>query len=136
MSESTQKKRSLFALIADLPGLLIELVKSELEQLKLEITTKLKHAGVGVGLVAGAAGVGVLALGVFVAAAILGLAEVLPGWLAALIVGAVLLLAAGLLAALGIAQLKSGMPPAPMETISSVKRDVNAIKGIGKRGTK
>jgi hypothetical protein len=37
------------------------------------------------------------------------------------------------LALVGIRQLKRGMPPAPTQTITSVKKDVNAIKGIGKR---
>jgi hypothetical protein len=33
----------------------------------------------------------------------------------------------------GIRLLKRGAPPVPEETIASVKKDVNAIKGIGKR---
>jgi hypothetical protein len=33
----------------------------------------------------------------------------------------------------GVAQVKRGGPPAPTETIQSVRKDVNAIKGIGKR---
>ena len=54
------QKRSLFALIGSLPGLIIDLVTSELEQLKSELVTKLKHAGIGIGLmlVAGVAGAG------------------------------------------------------------------------------
>jgi hypothetical protein len=34
---------------------------------------------------------------------------------------------------IGVKQLKEGTPPVPTETIASVKEDVNAIKGIGKR---
>lgn len=129
------QKRSLFALVGSLPGLVIELVKSELEHLKSEIVTKLKHAGIGIGFMLVASVFAFFAIGVLVAAAILGLAVVLPGWLAALIVAIVLLLIAVGLVAAGVAQLKRGTPPAPTETIRSVKRDVRGIKGTVKRGT-
>lgn len=127
------RKRSLFTLIADIPGLITRLVREELEQLKQEMIGKLKHAGIGIGLFAGAAGFLFFALGVFVTAAILGLATVLPGWASALIVGGALLLIVVVLVALGAANIRKGVPPAPTQTIESVKKDVDAIKGIGKR---
>jgi len=127
------RKRSLFTLIADIPGLITQLVRDELEQLKQEIVGKLKHAGIGIGLLAGAATFLFFALSVFVAAAIIGLATVLPAWAAALIIGGALLVIAIILVLIGIANLKQGVPPAPTKTISSVKKDVNAFKGIGKR---
>jgi hypothetical protein len=37
------------------------------------------------------------------------------------------------LVGVGAAQVKKGLPPAPVQTIASVKKDVNAIKGIGRR---
>ncbi len=129
----TSKKRSLFGLIADLPHLLTTLVKEEIEQLKNEIVAKLKHAGVGIGLFAGAGIFAFFLLGVLIAAAILGFATVVPGWLAALIVAAILLVIALVLVLIGLAQVKKGVPPAPTETIKSVKKDVNVIKGVGKR---
>jgi uncharacterized membrane protein YqjE len=133
MTGSETPKRSLFTLIGALPTLLVDLVKSELALLKAELTEKLKNAGIGIGLMAGAAAFAFFALGVLVAAAVLGLAVVLPGWAAALIVAAVLLLVAAGLVLLGVRQLKRGTPPAPEKTIQSVHKDVNAIKGIGKR---
>lgn len=126
-------KRSLFKLIGDLPTLLVDLLRSEIENLKQEVTDKLKHAGVGAGLVAGGAFVAVFALGVFIAAGILGLATVLPAWAAALIVGGVLLLITAILVLVGVNQLKKGVPPTPEGTIESIKKDVNVIKGTGKR---
>lgn len=126
------RKRSLFTLIADIPGLITQLVRDEIEQLKQELLGKLKHAGIGAGLLAGAGAFLFFALGVFVAAGILGLATVLPAWAAALIVGGALLVIAIVLVLIGVANLKKGAP-APTQTISSVKKDVNAIKGIGKR---
>jgi len=133
-SRSAQpRKRSLLTLISDVPGLIASLVRDELEQLKQEVIGKLKHAGVGVGLLVVAGAFLFFALGVFVAAAIIGLATVLPAWAAALIVGGALLVIAVILILSGLANLKKGVPPAPTKTISSVKKDVNAIKGIGKR---
>ncbi len=127
-----EQKRSLFALIGSLPGLVVDLVKSELDQLKRELLRKLKHAGIGVGLLLAAAVFAFFAAGVLTAAAILGLAVVLPGWLAALIVAAFLLVIVGVLVALGVRELKKGNPE-PTETISSVKRDIRVIKGTARR---
>lgn len=133
MSESPSKKRSLFALIADLPRLFGDLVRAEIDQLKAEVIGKIKHAGIGVGLFAAAGFFAFFTLAVLIAAAVLGIAEALPAWLAALIVAAALLLIAGILIGIGTLHVKRGIPPTPSETIHSVKQDVNAIKGIGKR---
>jgi hypothetical protein len=128
-----EPKRSLAALIADVPRLLGELVRGEIESLKSEMVSKLKNTGIGVGLFVGAAFVALVALMVLIAAAILGLAEVLPGWAAALIVAGVLLAITAVLVFLGSALVKKGTPPAPTETISSIQNDVRAIKGTRKR---
>jgi uncharacterized membrane protein len=133
VSDERYSKRPLLRLLADLPRLAVAQVKNELDQFKREMGAKLKLAGVGIGLLAGAAFVGFFLLTVLIAAAILGLATIVPGWLAALIVALILLIIALVLALAGIRQLKRGMPPAPTQTITSVRKDVNAIKGIGKR---
>lgn len=131
---SATEKRSIFRLIGDLPGYIVDLVKSELEQLKAEVLGKLKAAGIGIGLLVGASAFLFFALGVFTAAAILGLATVLPGWAAALIVGGILVVIAVILVLVGLSLLKKGVPPTPETTIESVRQDVNALKGSGKRG--
>lgn len=123
--------RSLIALLRQLPGLLIALAKAELAQAKAELSVKLKHAGIGMGLLVGAALFGFFAFGVLVAAAVLGIAVALPPWLAALIVGVALLVVAGILAAVGARSLKKGMPPVPTETLQGLKEDIQAIKGMG-----
>jgi cytochrome c biogenesis protein CcdA len=133
MSEKDLPKRSLFKLIGDLPGYLVDLLRSELELLKAELVEKAKHAGIGIGLVAGGAFFGFFTFAVLLTAAILGIATALPAWLAALIVGGALLIITAILVLIGVKQLKEGTPPVPTETIASVKQDVNAIKGIGKR---
>jgi uncharacterized membrane protein YqjE len=128
-----EPKKSLFKLIADLPGYLTDLIRSEIELLKAELIAKVKHAGIGVGLILGGVVIALFAFGVLLAAAVLGIAVALPAWLAALIVGVALLLITAILVLVGVKQLKAGAPPVPSETIESVKQDVNAIKGIGKR---
>jgi amino acid transporter len=133
MSERELPKRSLFKLIGDLPGYLVELLRSELERLKQELVEKAKHLGVGVGLIAAGAFFAFFAFAVLVTAAVLGIATALPAWLAALIVAFALLVITAILVLVGVKQLKRGVPPVPEETIASVKEDVNAIKGIGKR---
>lgn len=124
--------RSLFALIGDLPRLLTALLKAELDSLKKELATKAKHAGVGIGMFVVAAGLLFFALGVLVAAAVLGLAVVLPAWLAALIVAVALLVIAGLLVLLGVSSLKRMNGVAPTKTIASIREDTEAFKGMGK----
>jgi len=126
-------RRGLFKLIADIPTLLMDLVRGEIESFKQEIIGKLKLAGIGIGLLVGAAIFAFFALLVLIAAAVLGLATVLPAWASALIIGGGILLIAVILALVGISSLKKGVPPAPTNTIDSVKKDVRAIKGIGKR---
>jgi len=133
MSGQELPKKSVFKLIADLPGYLVDLLRSELELLKAELISKIKHAGIGVGLLAAGAFFAFFAFAVLLAAAVLGIATALPGWLAALIVGGALLVITAVLVLVGVNQLKRGTPPVPTETIESVKKDVNAIKGIGKR---
>ncbi|MEO5921727.1 MAG: phage holin family protein, partial [Pseudolysinimonas sp.] len=65
-------------------------------------------------------------------AGILALSQIMPGWLAALLVAAGLLIIAAILALIGYRILKKGIPPVPTESIDSLKRDLRAIQGIGK----
>jgi dipeptide/tripeptide permease len=76
-------------------------------------------------------GSGLLALygiGCLLAAAIVGLAGVVPGWAAALIVGGALLIIAGIAALLGRSQFGQATPAVPEQTVQSVKADVEEIK--------
>lgn len=128
------RKKSVFALLADIPTLVTDLVQREIDLIKTEITEKLKALGIGVGLIAVALTVLLGMLGVLLTAAILALSLVMPGWLAALLVAAVLLIIAVILGLIGYRILMKGVPPVPTESIDSIKRDLRAIKGIGKRG--
>lgn len=130
MNDDAGSRRSLFALIADLPRLVIGQVKNEIEQLKSEIIAKLKHAGIGVGLFAAAGFVAFFLFATLITAAVLAFATIIPAWLAALIVAGILMLIVTILLAAGIRQMKQGMPPAPTETIKDVKKDIEAIRGV------
>ena len=123
-------KRSLFQLIGDLPTLVTDLVKGEIEQLKAEMIGKLKALGVGGGLIAGAAVILLFMVGVLLTAAILGLSVVMPGWLAALLVALLLLIVAAIVGFIGYKKLMGGVPPIPEGTIESVKKDIETIKGM------
>ena len=98
-----------------------------------EVTQKAKRLGLGVGLFGGAGLIAVLGLGALVTAAILGLANVMPGWLAAIVVAVVLFLVAGVLALVGKKDVQQAAPPLPTETLASVQEDIAAVKrGVGR----
>lgn len=130
--DRTRERKSLFALITDVPRLIRDLIRAEIQAAKDEIAGKLKATGIGVGLLFGAVFVLLWALMVLIAAGVLGLATVLPAWAAALIVGGALLLVAVIIALIGIAVLKRGVPPTPTDTIDNVKKDVRAVRGLRK----
>ncbi|THG29429.1 phage holin family protein [Naasia lichenicola] len=130
-ASSSAKKKSLIALIGDLPGLVGSLIRDEIEQIKKELTAKLVSLGIGAGLFAGAAFFAFFAFAVLIAAAVLGIATALPGWLAALIVAVALLVITAILVLIGLRKVKKGVPPVPEQAIESVKNDVRAIKGVG-----
>jgi uncharacterized membrane protein YqjE len=104
------------------------LIRAELALARLEITEKVKHAGIGAGMLAGAALTGLFAGGTLVAMLVLVLATAVDGWLAALIVAVGLLAIAGLLAAGGRKQLTRAAPPAPEQAIENVKADIEEVR--------
>ncbi|MCS5720585.1 phage holin family protein [Herbiconiux sp. CPCC 203407] len=133
MTEERDKRarRSLVSLFAELPTLVIQLLKDEIENLKRELTARLAKLGIGIGLFVAAALFAFFALATLIAAAVLGIATALPAWLAALIVAGGLLVLTAILALIGVSSLKKGLPPVPEEAISSIKKDINTVKGLG-----
>jgi membrane protein len=104
------------------------LARQEVELAKAELAIKGKRAGVGLGMFGGAGAFGFYALGALVAAAILGLSTAVKPWLAALIIGAALLLVAGVAALVGKNKVQQATPPVPEQTTESVKTDVEVAK--------
>lgn len=123
--------KSLFSLISDLPGIVTRLAKDELALLKAELTAKLAHLGIGIGLFAVAGFFAFFAFAVLIAAAVLGIAVALPAWLAALIVAGALLVITAVLVLVGVVNVRRGVPPVPEESIENIKKDVNAFRGLG-----
>jgi hypothetical protein len=105
-----------------------KLVRAEIALAKNEMTAKLSKLGMAIGLFAAAGILALYGLGVLIDAAVLGLAEALPAWLAALIVAVVLFLVVGILALIGKKRLDAGTPPKPEAAAASVKKDVDAVK--------
>lgn len=133
-AESPRERRRLFALIADLPRLVRELIEAEIAAFKAEVVGKLKAAGIGAGFLVTAGAFAFFGVLVLTAAGVLALALVMPGWAAALVVGGVLIVLAAIAAAIGVQQLRHGIPPTPTQTLESVKEDVRVMRGLGKRG--
>jgi hypothetical protein len=104
------------------------LVKMELDLAKAEMTQKGKEAGAGAGLLSGGAIAGLMALGSLTAFLILLLDGALPNWAAALIVTLLWAAVAGFLALQGKNKLQDAGPPAPEQTIETVKEDVQWAK--------
>ena len=103
-------------------------IDNEVQLAQNEVEAKVKTAGVGVGAFGGAGVLALYGLGVLITAAILGLSLVLPAWLAALIVGVVLLAIAGIAALIGKRKVDEARPLVPERTVASVKEDVAEIK--------
>ncbi|GGX31590.1 phage holin family protein [Streptomyces lomondensis] len=112
---------------------LTELVRGEMRLAQAEMKEKGKRYGKGGGLFGGAGLVGFLTLQALVATAIAALAVPLPVWAAALIVTAVLGVITAVLALTGKKEVSQAAPPAPKQTIDSVKADVAEIKESAQR---
>ncbi|SFR68133.1 Putative Holin-X, holin superfamily III [Agromyces sp. CF514] len=129
MPAPTNDDRSLFQLIGELPDTVSTLIRAEIDQVKAEISYKVKHFGIGAGLIAGAAVVGVFLLFTLITAAIFAFALIMPAWAAALTVGGILLLIIAVLVWIAIVNFRRGSEP--LESVESLKADLDALKGTG-----
>jgi uncharacterized membrane protein YqjE len=128
VNEQNTKDQPVGELVKQLSEQMSSLVRRELQLAQLELQEKGKRAGIGAGLFGGAGAIALYGLGVLIAAAVLVLATAVEAWLAALIVGVVLLAVAGLAGLMGKKQVDQAMPPAPEQAIQSTKRDVSEVK--------
>lgn len=132
MSTRTEPKQSIGELVSLVSEKTSQLVRDEIRLAKAEMAEKAKHAGAGIGLFAGAGVLAFWAVAVLIAAAVLGLANAVPAWLAAIIVAVAILAVAAVLVLIGVQLLKKGTPPTPEKAIESAKADVAAVKeGLG-----
>ncbi|MCU1603527.1 MAG: hypothetical protein JWO22_4236 [Frankiales bacterium] len=128
MTRTATEDASIGELVARITEETSTLVRDELRLAQLEMSRKGKYAGIGAGLLGGGALFAVFALGTLVAAAVLGLAVVVPGWAAALIVSGVLLVLAAAAALVGKKEITAAVPPVPTEALENVKLDLAALK--------
>jgi hypothetical protein len=122
------RERPIGDLVKQLASQTSTLVRQELDLAKAEMTQKAGVAGQGAGLLGGAAAVGLLAGGALTACLILALSEVIPSWLAALIVALVMAAIAAVLALQGRNRIRAATPPVPEQTVETVKEDVEWAK--------
>jgi uncharacterized membrane protein YqjE len=131
--ERTDDDRSVGELVQQLSNQTATLVRQELRLAQTELQEKGKRVGIGAGMFGGAGLVALYGVGALIAAAIVGLGTLLEPWIAALIVGVVLLAVAGVLALTGRKQVERGTPPLPEQAIESTKRDVDEVKAARAR---
>jgi Putative Actinobacterial Holin-X, holin superfamily III len=104
------------------------LVRQEVELAKAEMAQKGRVAAPGLGMIGVGGVLGLMAAGALTAFLILVLSLVLPEWLSALLVGAVLAGAAYVLARKGRERVADIGTPVPEQTIETVKEDVEWAK--------
>ena len=109
------------------------LIRQELRLATAELQEKGKHAGIGAGMFGGAGLVALYGVGALIAAAIVGIATLIEPWLAALIVGVVLLVVAGVVALLGKKQVEQATPAKPEQAMDSVQQDIDTVKERARR---
>jgi hypothetical protein len=119
--------RSIGELFTELAGDTSTLVRQEVALAKAELTRNAARVGKQVGLLAIGGALGYAALLAIVAAAIMGLAEVIPAWVSALVVGVVFAAIAGWLITKALHALKQ-TDVAPRVTIETLKEDAQWMK--------
>jgi uncharacterized membrane protein YqjE len=124
---------SIGQLTARLSEQVSRLVHDELELAQLEAKQKAKRLGLGIGMFGGSGLVAFFAAACGVTAAVLGLANVVSAWLAALIVAGVLFAVAGVLALAGKVGVQHATPPIPTDAVQSAKADVAAVREAVRR---
>jgi membrane protein len=125
--------RSVGDLVQRLSEQTATLVREEMRLAQVELQQKGKRAGMGAGMFGGAGLVALYGVGGLVAAAILLIGTAVEPWIAALIVGLVMLAAGGLLALIGKKQVDRATPPKPERAIESVQKDVEHVKERAQR---
>ena len=121
--------QTLGALVHQLSQQIPELIRSEIRLAQAEVAEKGKRAGVGIGMFSVAGLLAFFAVATFITTAILGLANVVDAWLAALIVGLVLLAGAAVAGVFGKNAVAEATPAAPERAIEGIKEDIATMKG-------
>lgn len=114
--------RSIGDILRDIAGSLQSIIRSELRLAKIEMTDSARRARSSAISFSIGGFLGLYAVGFLLLAAMFALEVVLPAWLAALIIGALLAIGAGAGLSAGRARWKTVHPPE--KTIQTVKEDL------------
>ncbi|CAN5925710.1 hypothetical protein BH11MYX4_BH11MYX4_20470 [soil metagenome] len=123
----TDQQRPLGELFSELASNTGTLVRKEVELAAVEMTAKAKFAGRNAALVAVGGAVAMLGAMALAAALVLGLGTLIPLWLSALLVGAVVTGAGGGLAMSAIKAFKA-IDMAPRQTIETLEENRQWLK--------
>jgi uncharacterized membrane protein YqjE len=110
------------------------LIGEELQLARTELTSKVRTAGKGAGLLGAAAIAAIFGAMALTAAIILALALVMPPWAAALVVAAAYLAIAGALALTGRNQVQAATPFVPERAVRTLSDVIQRIQSAWKRG--
>ncbi len=116
----SQEAREISNLLHDLMNEIKLLIKQELQLFKVEMSQKATQAGKDIAFIAVGGVLAYAGLLVILAAAVLALALIIPGWAAALLVGLGVVGGGYALIQKGLSDLKT-MKPKPEYTIDSLK---------------
>ena len=122
-----KEERSLGELFTNLANETGTLVRQEVALAQAELTQKAASVGKNVGFLVVGGAVGYAALLAVIAAGIIGLANFVPAWAAALIVAAVVGIIAFILISSALAALKI-TEITPRETVETLKEDAQWLK--------
>jgi hypothetical protein len=122
-----KEERSLGDLFSELASETSTLVRQEVALAQTELTQKATSIGKNVGFLVVGGAVGYAALLAILAAAIIGLANFLPWWAAALIVGVAVGIVAFLLISPALKALKE-TSLTPNQTVETLKEDAEWLK--------
>ena len=126
-ASSPRADRRVASLLSDLANQIGALIRQEVALFKAELFEKLGMIGRGVGAIAAGALIALSGWLALVAAAILGLAIVLAPWLAALIVGVVLIVIGGAVLYFGKSRFDSDAL-AMRRTLGSLREDESWVR--------
>ncbi|NAZ75689.1 phage holin family protein [Kineococcus sp. T13] len=115
-------------LVSQLTETVSHLVRDEVQLAKMDLAEKGKKAGIGIGMFSAAGLLAFFGFGALVTTAILALSLAVDAWLAALIVGVLLIAVAVVVGLLGKKEVQQVGSPVPEAAVDSVKQDVAAAK--------
>jgi len=122
-----KEERSIGELFSELAGETSTLIRQEVALAQVEITQKASKAGKNVGYLAVGGFVGYAGLLAIIAGVILAMANFMPAWLAAIIVGAIIGVVSYVLVSSALTELRN-MDVTPTETVETIKEDAKWLK--------